>query len=173
MTANKLVGLVFEAWNDLDRVLNNLDAVQATDQVDGQSSFAWTFAHVTQQVDSWINVNFQGRASHPFLSSDQFRLGSSGAADNWTAIELAVRDVRVAARHYLERQTENDLNKTIPYLGSIIILRQHGLNLRYALMRIVAHHYFHIGVIACQRDRLGHQVGDYPGLMAECLLLAL
>ncbi len=36
-------------------------------------------------------------------------------------------------------------------------------------MRIATHDYFHIGVIACQRDRVGHSVGDYPGLLAGAL----
>jgi hypothetical protein len=39
----------------------------------------------------------------------------------------------------------------------------------YALLRIAVHHYFHIGVVACQRDRAGEQVGDYPGLLGRCL----
>ena len=39
--------------------------------------------------------------------------------------------------------------------------------LGYALVRIGAHHYFHVGVIACQRDLRGEKVGDYPGLLRE------
>ena len=34
-------------------------------------------------------------------------------------------------------------------------------------MRTISHHYFHIGEIASKRDRLGHQVGDYPGALTE------
>ena len=44
-----------------------------------------------------------------------------------------------------------------------------GISPRYALMRISAHHYFHIGEIAWKRDRLGHSVGDYPGRLEASL----
>lgn len=169
MAHNKLVGLVFEAWNDLDRVLEGVSADDAVRQIAGQSSFAWTLAHVTQQLDSWINVNFQGRSPHPLIGFDRFRRGASGEADDWDGIRLGVYEVREVARKYLRNLTESDLDLVIPYSGSLEGLREHGLSLRYALMRIAAHHYFHIGVIACQRDRLGYQVGDYPGSLAECL----
>ena len=164
-----VVALVLEAWRDLDRVLEGLDAATATEQVGGQSAFGWTLAHVTNQVDSWINVNFQGRPPHPLISAPEFRAGSAGAALDWDAIRAAVDEVRRTARPYLEGLTEHDLERIVPYTGALLPLREHGLRLRYALVRIAAHHYFHIGVAACQRDRLGHSVGDYPGLLAGCL----
>ncbi len=43
------------------------------------------------------------------------------------------------------------------------------LGLRHALLRICAHHYFHIGEIATKRSRLGQQVGDYPGPLEDCV----
>ena len=42
MVLNPLVGLVIEGWAEFDRVLDGLDAGDATSQVDGGSSFAWT-----------------------------------------------------------------------------------------------------------------------------------
>ena len=169
MTRTPLVGLVFEAWNDLDRVLAGLDSDHMGELVDGQSSFAWTLAHVTNQLDSWINVNFQRRSPHPLLSAQQFRMGSVGTAPDCATIQAGVHEVRAAARPFLQNLTEGDLARVIPYAGALLGLREHGLSLRYALSDIAAHHYVHIGVIACQRDRLGHQVGDYPGLLRELL----
>jgi hypothetical protein len=167
---NKLVGLVFEAWNDLDRVLLDVQPDQAVRQVDGQSAFAWTLAHVTQQVDSWINVNFRRQRPHPLISAERFRTGSSGAGDDWPSVQAGVREVRASAGPFLRSLEEDDLNQAVPYTGSLMVLREHGvLSLRYALLRIAAHHYFHIGVVASQRDRLGQEVGDYPGALAECL----
>jgi len=171
MARNKLVGLGIEAWADLDRVLLGVDPDEATKQVDGQSAFAWTLAHVTPQVDSWINVYFQHHRPHPLVNTDQFRMGSSGAAHEWQAIQRGVREVRAAAHPFLAGLRERDLNQTVPYSGSIPDLRAHGLTLRYALRWIAAHHYFHIGVVACQRDRLGQQVGEFPGPLTECLKL--
>jgi hypothetical protein len=43
------------------------------------------------------------------------------------------------------------------------------VNLRYLVMRAVAHHYFHIGEVAAKRDKLGHKVGDYPGSLADAM----
>jgi len=169
MAKSRLVGLVFEAWKDLDRVLEGLDAQDLVQNFDGGSSFAWTLAHVTNQVDAWINVRFQGREPHDLIGQDRFRIGGTGAADNWLQIEEGVSEVRRATRSYLEELQELDLDLTIPYDGSFTHLHQTGLNLRFALLRGCVHHYFHIGEIASKRDRLGHSVGDYPGLLEESL----
>src|SRR5919199_4940187 len=161
MARSKVAGLVLEGWEDLDRVLGGLTAERATRQVDGQSSMAWTLGHVCQQVDSWINVNFLGRQPHAVINRDHFRLGSAGAADDWDGTLNGALEVRGAARPFLESLTDADLDRVVAYTGSMLALREHGLSLRYALLRIAAHHYFHIGVIACQRDRAGERVGDY------------
>ena len=71
--------------------------------------------------------------------------------------------MRAAARAYLEPLSPADLDLTIPYDGSLAHLRERGLNLRYAVLRACAHHYFHTGEIASLRSRLGHDAGDYPG----------
>ena len=42
MAKSKLVGLLLEAWNDMDRVLADVRPSEATLQRDGGSSFAWT-----------------------------------------------------------------------------------------------------------------------------------
>lgn len=40
MADNKPVGLLFESWNDLDRVAAGLSHEEATETFDGGSSFA-------------------------------------------------------------------------------------------------------------------------------------
>lgn len=96
-------------------------------------------------------------------------MGSAGVADDWDLTRAGALEVRGAARPLLESVTDVDLDRWVPYSGSLLALREHGLTLRYALLRVAAHHYFHIGVIACQRDRAGEQVGDYPGVLRECM----
>jgi DinB family protein len=159
-----LVGLVFGAWDDFDRVLNGLSAGDAGLQPGGQSSAAWALGHVTEHLDRWINHTLQGRDRDALLGVDRFRMGSPGAADDWDAIRTATQEVRAAARPYLEGITADRLDERYEFQGAISG-ELGGLTLRYALMRIGAHHYFHIGVIACQRDLRGDSVGDYPGLM--------
>src|SRR5688500_21622 len=46
MPVSSVVGLVFEAWSDLDRVLDGLSVDDAVGQVDSGSSFAWTLGHI-------------------------------------------------------------------------------------------------------------------------------
>jgi hypothetical protein len=169
MPSSKLVGLLFEAWKDVDRVLADLEAEEAVRAPDGGSSFAWTAAHVANQVDAWINVRFQPRAPHELIGQSRFRVGGTGAADDWQAIQAGAQEVRDAARSYLEGLSESDLDLVIPYDGSLEHLRESGLSLRYALLRICAHHYFHIGEIATKRSALGQRVGDYPGLLEDCI----
>jgi len=168
MANSKLVGLLFEAWNDLDRALAGLDDAQAMRAADG-SSFAWTAAHVANQVDAWINVRFAGRPPHALIGETRFRVGGSGAAEDWPGIRAAVAEVRQAARAYLERLSDADLDLVVPYDGSFESLRASGLPLRFAVLRACAHHYFHTGEIASKRVALGHDVGDYPGALEECL----
>ena len=168
MAKSKLVGLLFDSWTDMDRVVNGLTPEDAIESFDGGSSFAWTSAHVANAVDAWVNVRFQDRQPHPLIGQQHFRFGGTGRADDWVSIQAGVRDVREAARTYLQNLDDRDLERTIPYDGSVEHVRKAGLILRYAIMRAISHHYFHIGEISTKRDRLGHDVGDYPGALAGC-----
>ena len=169
MANSKLIGLLFGSWNDLDRVLDGLDPAEAVQQSDGGSSYAWTVAHLANQVDAWANVRIGQKSPHEYISQERFRFGGTGAADDWQAIQRAACEVRETARGYLEAVDEADMDKVIPYEGSFARLRETGINLRYALIRMCAHHYFHIGEIATKRDLQGQRVGDYPGMLEECL----
>lgn len=169
MAQSKVVGLLFEAWKDFDRALEGLTAADAVKQHFDGSSFAWTYAHTTNQVDAWVNVRFQEREPHPLLSHNRFGLGVTGAADDWDAIQQGVREVRHAARSYLADRTDEDLDVVIPYLGSFKPLHGTGISLRYAVYRAIAHHYFHLGEVASKRDLLGHGVGDHPGPLEESI----
>jgi uncharacterized damage-inducible protein DinB len=162
MAADKLVLLMYRAWADIDRAVDGLSAEEATASRDGGSSIAWTFGHVAQQVDSWINRKFHGLAPHRVLGQPEFRARGSGTADNWRGIQVAVQEVRDAAREFLDAEVAPDLDRVIAYDGSIEDLRPVGLTLRYALMRISAHHFVHVGEIVTIRSQLGHTVGDFP-----------
>src|SRR5437870_434369 len=136
-----LVGLVFEAWDDFDRVLDGLSAEDAGLQPNGQSSAAWALGHVTEHLDRWVNHALQGRDRHPFLGVDRFRMGSEGAADDRQAMRVATQEVRDAARPYLESITSERLDDRHEFAGAVT--KALGpLTLRYALIRIGAHHYF-------------------------------
>jgi hypothetical protein len=169
MAKSKLVALLYQAFDELDRVVTGLTQEQAAATSDG-SSFAWTYAHATNQVDAWVNVRFAGRQAHPLLGQTRFRVGGAGAApEDWGTIQAAVDEVRVAARRFLDSKTDEELEGNIPYEGSFEALRATGINLRYAIMRAIAHHYFHIGEIATKRALMGDEVGDYPGLLEAAL----
>ena len=164
-----LAGMVREAWADFDRVVEGLTREDAERRLPNASAVSWTVAHCTHMVDSWLNVSFQGTSPHPSLNGDSLRKGAAGDALDWNEVQVAVEEVRTIARHYLNALAEGDLDAKIEYTGSIEALRSTGFTPRYALMRIAAHHYFHIGEIASARTALGHDVGDYPGLMKACL----
>jgi uncharacterized damage-inducible protein DinB len=163
-----IAGLVVEAWQDFDRVIAGASAEEAVANPEGQSSIAWTLGHVTEHVDRMINHALQGLDRHPLLGRDRFRMGSEGKAGEWDEIREAVKEARTSARVYLEALTRDELDVRVEPPGSIS--RQLGpVTIRYTLFRIAAHHYFHVGVIACQRDLRGESVGDYPGLLQACL----
>jgi hypothetical protein len=170
MAASPIVGLVFDAWLDLDRVLERLSDEDAVHKVDGGSSFAWTLGHLTNQLDTWVNVRLQGVAPHPLFVDPAWRMGGSGAASNWDEIRRAAEEVRGSARRFLEALDETALSRESPYAGALEALKGKNVSVRYTLQRIAVHTYFHIGEIASVRSRrLGHSVGDYPGPMLACL----
>jgi len=166
---SKVIGLLFEAWNDLDRVIADLTFEEMVSNSPGGSSFAWTAAHVTAAMDAWINVRFQSLPPQPVISQHYFRYGGSGIAEDWSVIEMGIREATETARHYLQHKDEKDLDLTVPYDGSASFLHEVGLNLRYALLCHSAHYFSHIGEIAAKRNRLGHNIGDYPGRLLECI----
>lgn len=168
-----LVGTVFAAWDDLDRALDDLPESELLYRwEDGAgSNFAWTYVHCTELIDSWINLRLQGLVAHPFLQSGDFRAGGSGAAPDWSAVVIAVREIRQAAAAFLAPLAVADLARTVPYAGSVRGVREHGrLSIEHALLRIVAHHYLHIGEIEYKRRLRGYPVaGDFPGQLTQAL----
>ena len=150
---DKLALLAYESWKNLDDSLVGLTPEDATTRHFGGSSIAWTVGHVTTMVDSWLNVNFQRLQPHPFISQ-QFLPGSRGECDDWEGVLGAASEVRSSARLFLE--TWPSIDQVIPYVGSMVFLRETGLKLSYALLRIAYHHLIHVGEILTIRSRLGH-----------------
>ncbi|TMF11112.1 MAG: DinB family protein [Chloroflexi bacterium] len=158
---DKLILLMHESWNDLDRAISGLAPKEATRRHDGGSSIAWTVGHVTNLVDSWINARLQGLPSHPVISDPMIRTGGGGDAHNWPAILAGMSEVREASKRFLDSKPEPDLDRTIPYDGAIDYLHPIGLSLRYALMRVAAHHFVHAGEIVTIRYLMGHPAEDF------------
>lgn len=98
------IALMYQSWTDLDRALSGLDAETATVRNDGGSSIAWTVGHVTNMVDSWLNVRFQGLSAHPVIGQPAFRTGGSGSAEDWLGILAGLGEVQTAARSFLDSQ---------------------------------------------------------------------
>ena len=153
---------MYESWADLDRAVAGLTPEEPATRDDGGSAIAWTLGHVTNMVDSWINMRFQHQPPHPVISHPMFRTGGSGEAKDWPTMLAAVKDVREVARRFLDSAQEPDLDRVIPYDGSINFLRTTGLPLRNALRRIAVHHCIHMGEIVTIRSRLGYEIEDFP-----------
>lgn len=165
------VGQLFDAWADLDRAIAGLTPAELLDQWEGGSAFAWTYGHTANSIDAWINVRFAGHPPHPTIGATDLRIGGSGRADDWPAIERGVHEVRARARAYLQDLAEPDLDLVIPYDGSYAPARRHGLSLRLAVLVGTAHHFYHIGEIATSRARHGQPIGDFPGVPSAMLMV--
>ncbi len=98
-------------------------------------------------------------------------MGGPGVTDDWDAVRGGGggEEVRATPRGKMAGLGDDDLAVVITYEGSFEHLRETGISLRYALFRSITHHYFHIGEISTKHDRLGHEVGDYPGPFEESL----
>ena len=152
--------LAYQSWRDLDQATAGLTVAEALEQRDGQSAIAWTVGHVSQQIDSWLNVRIQGLAPHPGVSGPRFRTGATGEAEDWPALQAAVAEVRARARRYLDADPPPSLDLRVPYDGNVRYLRETGLTLRHALMAIAAHHFLHAGEIATLRSLRGHVIPE-------------
>ena len=73
------VTLLLTAWDDLDRAVADVSDADMLRQIDGGSCFAWTLAHLTYGVDSWICKRFQQLPPNPILSNPRFNYGGDGA----------------------------------------------------------------------------------------------
>ena len=164
---SKLVALLFDAWTDMDRVVDGLTSEIAIGTLAGGSSFAWTVAHVANVLDATTNVRFRKVVPHPYIGKAEFRFDGTGTADDWDAVLKGAGEVQESARIYLSDLFDEDLDQTVPYDGSLSHLLGKDISLQYSIFRSIAHHYFHIGEIAAKRDCLGHLLGDYPGRLDE------
>jgi DinB superfamily len=163
-----VVGALLDAWADLDRVTSGLTEADALNDSHG-SAYAWTVGHLANQVDSWINVRFGDAEPNPVVGTNQYRFGADGRADSWTDVRAASIAIRASATSLLSQTSDSDLDRTILYPGSLPELQGRQISMRYALLRILAHHYFHVGEVASKRSAAGASVGDYPGAMAAAL----
>ena len=158
--AEHLVELLYQSWRDLDEAISGLTSADAESRYEELSRIAWTVGHVTQQVDSWFNVRFQGESPHPVLSDPMFHTGASGESAPWPEVLAGVEEVRRRARAFLDGLAPADLDRTVAYDGGIEYLRPGGLRLGYALVRTAAHHFLHAGEILTIRSLLGHELED-------------
>lgn len=103
-------------------------------------------------------------ADHGHLAvadSERFMIRDADGLPRLLSSPPATREVRTKARQHLD--SEQAMDRTVPYDGSIEFLRETGLRLDYALMRISAHHWIHAGAIVELRSRLGHDTDQYFG----------
>lgn len=167
---NLPVTLLLTAWDDLDRAVADVSDADMLRQIDGGSCFAWTLAHVTYGIDSWINRRFQEMPLNRVLSAPRFGYGGDGAAEGWPTIRDAVTDARDRLRPYLLTLTDADLDLTLPYDGSYAPFQKLGINLRVAIVQNAIHHVFHLGEIVAKRELMGYDVGSFPGAFGAALM---
>lgn len=168
--ASMPVTLLLTAWDDLDRAVADVSEADMLRQIDGGSCFAWTIAHVTYGVDSWINRRFQKIPLNPVVMDPRFNFGGDGRADDWPTIRDAVAEVRASLRPYLLNLTDADLDLTVPYDGSYAAFRERGINLRVAIIQNAIHHVFHLGEIVAKRELMGYDPGSFPGAFGAALM---
>ena len=158
--AERAVQLLYQAWADCDLAVRGLKDPEAEARHAGQNSVAWIVGHLGQQVDSWFNVRFQGRAANSVLASPLLHTGSVGSAPSWAEVVHATREARETARMLLDEVTDADLERVVPYTGGLVYLQATGIQLRYALLRAAAHHFEHVGEIRTLRSLMGHRVAE-------------
>lgn len=162
--------LLLTAWEDLDWAIADVSPADMLRQIDGGSCFAWTLAHVTYGVDSWLNGRFQQLQVDPLLGSPRFAIGGDGGADDWPAIRDAISGARERLRPFLLALSEDDLDRTLPYDGTYAPFCERGINLCAAIVQSAIHHVFHLGEIVAKREMMGYDTGSFPGSFGAALM---
>lgn len=142
-----MASLVIDGLDDLERALEGLNAEDAGRTVAKVGSAGWTAGHIGQHIDSWVNVALGGDPRNQYLSGTDFNFGSTGTAEDWIAIRLALTDVFRRARTILATVDPADVDKGVLYEGGALGLRGHSPTGHYKLGRLLAHIYYHIGDI--------------------------
>ncbi len=156
-----LVPMLFEAWNDLERAYAEMTEEEATARPDGASSFGWTLWHLSMFPDLIVNQVLGGGEAHPALTRQQEEHGFSGDCGDWAAIAEAAREVRASTEASLAGVSDAQLAETVvPGWGNFP-----STTLRYLVLRMIAHMYYHIGEVATRRGR----GDDYPGPLTGVL----
>jgi hypothetical protein len=158
-----LVGALFDAWDELDLVVSEPADKEMVEPWFAGSAFGWTFGHVANSADAWLNVRFQRLLPHPLIGDQHFRFGGDGRIVDWPVVAAGVAAVFAQARQFLAPLVATELDRLIPYDGSIVELRPAGLSLRHAVTVNLVHCHYHIGEIATKRALLGHDVPHLPG----------
>lgn len=166
---NKTIGLLASAWEDWDTLVAAVSGDELLARGPGASSVGWTLAHVSNQLDGWINVRFQQHAANDVIGAAEYSIGGSGDSPDSAALLTAVQRTRSEAWRFLNDVEEQGLDARIPYDGSMVHLRQSGLVLRHAVLRIAAHHYLHLGEAATELARHGVGLPDLPGRMSATI----
>lgn len=159
--ASMLVAAVMDMWADVDRAFADLSEADALERHTGGSAFGWTLQHIAGFEDGQFNVRLRGQPRNSVLL-DQFERHREqpGTADQWAAIQQAVRELREEFRAYFEPLTEDEVSALIAPATA----RTGAQPVRMLLMRDIAHTYYHVGEVAAKRDQLGQRTGDYPSV---------
>lgn len=162
MDANRLeVHLLLTAWHDIDRALADVSPDDMVRRLQGGRSFAWTLAHVSHGVDSWINGRFLRLPPHELYRGGRFLFGGDGVAGDVQAIRAGVAEIRATARPFL-LDPASDFDRIEPYDGSFAPFREHGIQLRQAVIQNAVHHIFHLGEIVAKRGLMGYETDSFP-----------
>jgi len=83
---------------------------------------------------------------------------------------LPIDEGQTISQPYIVARMTELLAVEMLYAGTLPGLVGKNVSVRYTLLRIAAHTFFHIGDIASVRSRrLGQSVGDYPGPLLACM----
>ena len=158
MAESKLIALLFDAWDDLDRAYAGLTAEEATARPEGGSSFGWTLRHLAGGLDFWVNALLRGGLQHPTFAAEHAQFEFSG---DWDAIAAAARDVRRDLETYLLPLSDEDL-AGIEVPGTE---QYPAVAPRCMVSRSIGHTYFHIGEVATKRGLADNFPGPLPNVI--------
>lgn len=160
---------LFDALDDLERLVAGLTEKEAHTQPSGLSSISWTVAHLAQHLDSWVVITISKQPGSSYFKTPDFSRGGTGKPAVWGDVRQAFSETLRTVRSFLVTTSEEELMQKSVYSGSIDSLKGKTVTPSYRLARIAAHIYYHIGEINTLRASFGTNVGDYPGLLLRTL----
>ena len=156
----RLVRLLWDAWDELERVAAALPTPGQGRALGRLNAGSWVVAHVAQQQDAYWCTGAQGLEADTWLAGHEVGFGSEPSVPDYAEALETFGRVRARAIPYLRSLRDDDLDAVAPGAGG-------GQTVGDLLVRSVGHVFAHTGELAAIASLVGAPDFGVPGRLTH------